>query len=139
MTTSRYRIVLKTDADRAEAIRRIRDIKPGSSVTLIGPTRSIPQNDRMWAMLTDISEQLVWCNQLYPPEIWKDFFMHTLRGDLWMPGEKTGKGRRPRVPIGHSTSALTKDEMSDLMEVIAAFGSRHGVRFYNEPPMARAR
>jgi len=51
-----------------------------------------------------------------------------------MPDEDGGQ-----VPIGRSSSALTKSEMSLLMELIAAFAARHGVRLYGEPPPRRDR
>jgi hypothetical protein len=76
--------------------------------------RSPDQNRKLWPMLTDISQQLAWHGQKYPPEDWKDFLMHQLRGGRWMPAEGGGM-----VPIGFRTS--------DLIEVIYAFGARHGV------------
>lgn len=94
--------------------------------------RSGDQNAKMWAMLTDLSAQLTWHGQKYPPEDWKDFLMHQLRGGRWMPAEDGGM-----VPIGFRTSALTKAEFSDLIEVIYAFGSRQGVA-WTEPQAVAA-
>ena len=132
MTTDRVRVWLDTPQSRDWACQVIRDAAKGSIVTVEGPRRTQPQNDRMWAMLGDISEQLVWRGHLYPPESWKQFFLHTLQGELWMPDEDGGQ-----VPIGRSSSALTKAEMSLLMELISAFAARHGVRLYGEPPARR--
>jgi hypothetical protein len=86
--------------------------------------RTTEQNAKLWPMLTDVSLQLTWHGQTYPPEDWKDFFMHQLRGGRWMPAEEGGL-----VPVGFRTSELTKAEFSDLIEVIYAFGARHGVEW----------
>ena len=34
------------------------------------------------------------------------------------------------IPWGQSSSDLSKEEMSNLMEIIAAFGAQHGVVFH---------
>lgn len=94
----------------------------GTRVTFQGPKRSTPQNDRMWALLTDVSTQLVWHGQRYSPEEWKDYFMHAYRGEKWMPAEEGGM-----VPIGRATSKLSKEEHSELTTIIEAFAARHGV------------
>ena len=36
------------------------------------------------------------------------------------------------VSLGRSSSDLSKSEMSDLMELIAAFGAQHGVEFRDQ-------
>jgi hypothetical protein len=89
--------------------------------------RTSEQNSKLWPMLTDISLQLTWHGQKYPPEDWKDFLMHQLRGGRWMPAEDGGM-----VPVGFRTSELTKAEFSDLIEVAYAFGARNGVE-WSEP------
>jgi len=89
--------------------------------------RSLDQNAKLWPMLTDISLQLEWHGQHYPPEDWKDFLMHQLRGGRWMPAEDGGM-----VPVGFRTSELTKAEFSDLIEVVYAFGARTGI-VWTEP------
>ena len=96
----------------------------GSKVVFHGPSRSIPQNDMMWQLLRTISTSLEWHGQRYPPEEWKDFMAHALRRSKWMPSEDGGM-----VPIGLSTSAMSRAEMSDMIECIYAFGARHGVEF----------
>jgi len=42
------------------------------------------------------------------------------------------------VDLGRSSSDLTKDEFSDLMELIAEFGARHGVLFAKEEEASAA-
>lgn len=125
-------LILRSGADRQKAVAWIGQAPDGTRVEFKWPVRSIPQNDRMWAMLTDVSVQLDWQGQHYQPADWKDYFMHALRRARWMPDEDGGM-----VPVGMRTSDLSKDEMSDLLELIAAFGARHGVQFSDPADGAR--
>jgi hypothetical protein len=36
------------------------------------------------------------------------------------------------VPVGFRSSRLTKEQMSDLLEMIQEYGARHDVRWSNE-------
>jgi hypothetical protein len=86
-------------------------------------TRSSEQNARMWAMLTDVSRQVEWYGKRLTPEDWKHVFSSSLRKLDVVPNiEGTGF-----VALGLSTSRMTKGEMSDLMELISAFGAERGV------------
>jgi hypothetical protein len=40
------------------------------------------------------------------------------------------------VPLGRSSSKLTVKEMTDLIELIFAFGAKHGVTFTDEAKAA---
>lgn len=87
-------------------------------------TRSIEQNARMWAMLTDISKQVEWYGRKLTPEEWKHVFSAALNKQDVVPGLDGGF-----VVLGQSTSQMTIREMGDLMELMAAFGADRGVRF----------
>lgn len=119
---SRWQLTLWSDANRARACDMIRKAPKGYRVMLQETKRTVPQNDRMWAMLTCVSLQCVWHGQRYTPEQWKDFFMHSLNGGAFMPAEDGGM-----IPIGRSTSKLGKQEHSLLTEIIEGFAERHGV------------
>lgn len=124
---SRALVILRSSAERSKAASWCHKLPSGTRVEFKETKRTIPQNDRMWAMLTDVSTQLTWHGQRYTPDDWKDYFMHALRKARWMPDEDGGM-----VPIGMRTSDLSVSEMGDLMEVMAAFGARHGV-IWSEP------
>jgi len=115
-------LVLNGTSARDKAVEWVRKAPAGTRVEFRSSKRSLPQNDRMWALLTKISDQLVWHGEKYPPEAWKDYFMHSLEGAKFMPHEEGGM-----IPIGRRTSRLTKDEHSDLTELIEAFAARQGV------------
>lgn len=119
---SRWQVTIWSDATRDKLCEFIRKAPKGYRVTLQETKRTVPQNDRMWAMLTCISTQLVWEGKRYSPEDWKDFFAHALNGGRWMPAEGGGM-----VPIGMSTSKLGKQEHSLLTEIIEGFAERNGV------------
>lgn len=75
-------------------------------------------------MLTEISCQVVWHSQKLEPAEWKDVFTAALKRQKVVPGIDGGF-----VVLGSSTSSLTKGEMSELMELMAAFGAGRDVRF----------
>jgi hypothetical protein len=98
-------------------------------VTVGEPKRSHEQNDRMWAMLTEVSEQLEWPvdgrMRKLSAEEWKDVLTAGLKRE-----QKVAQGIDGGfVILGQRTSQMTKRELSDLMELIAAFGAERGVVF----------
>jgi hypothetical protein len=112
----------RTNRDRAHAF--VKGAPNGTRVTFNASKRSIPQNDRMWAMLTDVSEQLEWHGVKLKAEDWKLVFMDALNREVRMVPNIEGTGF---VNIGTRSSDLSKEEMSDLIELIFAFGAKHGV------------
>lgn len=96
--------------------RLIVDVKP--------ETRSLAQNSRLWAMLTDISRQVDWYGRKLSPEDWKHVFSASLKKQDVVPGVDGGF-----VVLGTSTSRMTKREMCDLQDLMTAFGAERGVKF----------
>lgn len=87
-------------------------------------TRSLAQNARLWAMLTDIGKQVDWYGRKLTPEEWKHVFTASLTKQDVVPGLDGGF-----VVLGKSTSNMTKAEMCDLQTLMEAFGAERGVRF----------
>jgi NinB protein len=87
-------------------------------------TRSNEQNARMWAMLSDVSRQVIWHGRKLSPEEWKHVFSASLKRQDVVPGIDGGF-----VVLGLSTSKMSVREMGDLMELISAFGAQNGVKF----------
>jgi hypothetical protein len=83
----------------------------------------------MWAALSDIAMQLPWHGQKLRPEDWKLVFLDALKHEFRMVPNLDNTGF---VNLGRSSSDLSKSEMSDLIELIAAFGAQHGVKFGDE-------
>ncbi len=126
-------LVLANETFRRKAIDWIMRAPVDTRVEFKGPKRTTPQNDRMWAMLTDLSLQLAWHGQALTPEDWKLVMLDALRREkhdqLRLVPNTDGTGF---VPIGTSSTDLSKEEMADLIEIIFAFGARHHV-IWSEP------
>lgn len=86
--------------------------------------RSDAQNRRLWAMLADVSAQVNWHGQKLASEEWKDVLTAALKRQKVVPGIDGGF-----VVLGQRTSQMTRAEMSELQELIEAFGAQQGVRF----------
>lgn len=126
---SRALITMQQDGDRQRAARWAMQAPPGTRVEFKAPKRTLPQNDRLWAMLTDVATQLLWHGLKLSPDDWKLIFLDALNREVRMVPNIDGTGF---VNLGRSSSDLSKDEMSDLFEVIHSFGSQHGVTFHDQ-------
>lgn len=96
------------------------------------PTRTLEQNSRMWALLTDVSRQVQWevdgRMQHLSPDEWKTIFTaaHT-KGQRVAQGIEGGF-----VMLGSSTSRMSVGDMIDLQTIIEAFGAERGVQWGDE-------
>ena len=93
-------------------------------LTVKPSTRSLEQNARMWAMLTEISEQVEWYGHRLTSEEWKSVFSAAMKRAKVVPGLDGGF-----VVCGQSTSKMTRAEMSEMQTLMEAFGAERGVRF----------
>lgn len=123
---SRAILILTGETQRAKAINWIRKAPYGTRVEFKEAKRSLPQNDRMWAMLTDVAQQVEWHGIKLSPDDWKLVFLDALKREVRMVPNLDGNGF---VNLGRSSSDLSKAEMSDLIEMIEMFGAQHGVQF----------
>ena len=96
----------------------------GHVVTIKPPTRTLLQNNLMWALLEQIAQQVVWHGQKLCKENWKDMLSASLKKQTVVPGIDGGF-----VICGNSTSKMTIPEMSELCELALAFGAQQGVTF----------
>ena len=124
---SRIAFTIANEDVRTRAIVALDQAPLGSRVEIKGPKRTLPQNDRLWAMLTDIAEQLTWHNQKLSTDDWKLVFLASLKRELRIVPNLDGNGF---VQLGRGSSDLTKAEFSDLFLVIEAFAAEHGVVFH---------
>jgi len=123
---SRALISIASEADRAKATRWVTQAPAGTRVEFKAPKRSLPQNDLMWAALTDVATQLKWHGIKLSPDDWKLIFLDALKREVRMVPNIDGNGF---VNLGRSSSDLSKSEMTDLIDLIHAFGANHGVTF----------
>lgn len=102
------------------------------SVQYYEQSRSLEQNDKMWAMLTDISKQLEWpvdgVKRKLEPEDWKDILSAGLKSSTRVAQGIDGGF----VMLGQRTSKMSIAKMRDLIELIQFFGDREGI-VWSEP------
>jgi len=126
---ARAQIVLAFNSDREKAARWCMKLPVNTRVEFKAPKRTLPQNARFWAMLTDVAQQVLWHGVRLTPDDWKLIFLDGLTAELRIVPNIAGTGF---VNLGRSSSDLSKAEMGDLMELIAAFGAERGVVFHDQ-------
>ena len=95
----------------------------GSIAEFKDATRTFEQNSKLWPMLDDISKQVEWYKNWLSREEWKDFFSAIILKQKVVPNmEGTGF-----IAVGGRTSKMGKKMFSEMIELIYAFGSEHGV------------
>jgi len=119
-------LVLETDFDRQKAVNWIGKAPVGTRVEFKASKRTLPQNDLLWALLTEVSQQITHAGNKYDPSEWKLLFLHAFGREIqFLPG-LDGK---TFLPVGQSSSDLSKEEMTDLIEFILSWGAQNGVVF----------
>jgi hypothetical protein len=118
-------LIIRNNTDREKAAAWCRNAPAGTRLELKAARRSIEQNALLWQRLTEVAHQVEWYGQKLSAEDWKDVFSASLRKARVVPGIDAGSF----VPLGMRTSDMTKQEMTDLLELIGAFGAERGVRF----------
>ena len=125
MKITRTTVPIKGDADRKLIARWAAGVPQGTTVEFRAPRRSIDQNALMWSLLGQISKQVDWYGQKLSSEDWKDVLTASLRRTRVVPGIDPGSF----VPLGMRTSQMSKEEISELLELIYAFGAERDVKF----------
>ncbi len=120
-------IRLTGKAQREYACRLILAAPDDAVVNIREATRSLEQNDKMHAMLSDISRAKPQ-GRMHTPDVWKALMMkacgHAVQFVMGIDGEP--------FPVGFRSSRLTKHQMSELIEFIYSYGAEHGVRWSDE-------
>lgn len=123
---TRHTITIRGQHDREQAARWSMHARDGMRIEFKQAKRSGEQNDKLWAMLTEVATQVPWHGIKLTPGDWKFIFLDALKRELRVVPNIDGTGF---VNLGRSSSDLSKSEMSDLIELIHAFGAGHGVVF----------
>jgi len=130
---SRALIVLQNPLDRDRAARWLKQAPLGTRIEFKAAKRSRAQNDRMWAMLTDIASQKEHCGRKYTTDQWKVLFMHACGREVQFMPALDGT---TFVPWGQSSSDLSKEEMTALIDFMHAWGAENGVTFHDPQEIA---
>jgi hypothetical protein len=124
---TRHVLILGRQDIADKACRWIRQCPPGTRVEFREPKRSLPQNARFWAMLTDWAEQVEHNGRKYKPEQWKSILMQAFGKQVDYLPTLDGEGF---FPVGMKSSELSVAEMAELQTFIEAEGAARGVRFH---------
>lgn len=87
--------------------------------------RSLSQNSKTWAMYTDIADQLRWHDNQLSKEDWKILLTNEWKPQTIVPSI-SGNGF---CVLNASTSKASKQEISELIEIVMAFGTQSGVKW----------
>ena len=124
---TQYRVILTNDFSRQRAKGLIDKAPSGFVMEVREPRRSLDQNDKLWAMLSDIAASKP-MGRMHTPDDWKAIAMNACG---WECQFCEGLDGRP-FPIGFRSSQLTKSQMSTLIDWLQAFGDEHQVRWSDE-------
>jgi hypothetical protein len=118
-------VILVGDSQRSFAKQLIDKAPKNAVVSIKEATRSNEQSAKMYAMLSDISRAKP-DGRRWTPDTWKAAFMNSTGHQVQF---CEGLDNSGPFPLGFRSSRLTVKQMSDLIEVITEYGSRHGVRW----------
>lgn len=117
--------VLNTRHKRRDVAQIVAALPEGARVEIKGKVRSLPQNEKMWAMLTEYAEQAEWAGEKRSTEDWKDLFTGAVKvaaGIVPVPGLEGGI-----MLLGLHTSDMSVAEMADLITYMESKAEGFGV------------
>lgn len=117
-------LIIHNEVVRAKLLDWARRVPFGWRVSFKEPKRSDEQNDRMWAMLGDISKQATINGKSYAPEQWKCMFMKAMGKEAQFLPTLDGESF---FPTGFRSSDLGVREMSDMQTFMEAYCVEKGV------------
>lgn len=121
-------VILSGDRQRELAHKLIECAPPMAVMNVREATRTLEQNAKMHAMLSDIARAKPQ-GRVHDTETWKCLFMAACGfAPRWVPSLEGDDV----VNTGFRSSRLTKGLMSELIEQMYAFGAQHGVE-WSEP------
>ena len=125
LMTNKQTFILANSQVRENTLIAVSSAPEGYVVTVAPKKRSLPQNNRLWAMLGDIAKQVKWHGRTMTDIQWKHFFSAVLLGQETVPNlDGTGF-----VVLGKATSTMSVNEMIDMQELMSAFGAERDVRW----------
>lgn len=122
---SRALVTIRNAADRTLVASWAEQSPIGTRVEFKASKRTLPQNARMWAMLTEVSRQATHCERKFTPDQWKVLFMQAWGREVAFLPALDGQTMIP----DYRSSDLSKQEMTELIEFMFAWGAENGIRF----------
>jgi hypothetical protein len=125
---NRALLVISNAEARTRALRMVDGVPFGTRLEFKETKRTLDQNAKMWAMLTEISLQKVHFGRRYPPDIWKCLMMHACGSEVQFIPSLDGS---ELIPWAYRSSDLSIAEMGDLIEFMFAWGAQNDVVFHD--------
>lgn len=122
---SRRTIKLASKAHRDRAASLIYQVPQGYCVSIGEETRTQEQNRLMWPLIADIQAQVPE-TATYSADDMKLRFLNALGQEMRFLPELEGSGM---FPVGQRSSTLSKSQFTALIELLFAYGAKHGVRW----------
>jgi len=120
-------LILANPEIRAKACRWIMAAPDKARLRLDEPKRTLDQNAKFHAMLTELVEQKPVLNGVkLDADGWKLVLMQALGMEMRMLPTLDGNGW---FPMGHKSSKLSVRQFSDLVELLYAYGAEQGIVF----------
>jgi len=119
-----YTIRDQRDVNRLAGVLHAIDLSKPKVVVIRDEKRPDVCNRKMWAMLKDVSEQVIWHGKKLTTEDWKCLFSASLEKQRAEPGLDGGF-----VVMAVSTRKQSQKWFNDLFELMHAFGAEHDVRW----------
>lgn len=110
-------------SQREYAKQVIDDAPAGWVVKVAAETRRDAQNRKLWPMLEDLIHQVPECVS-FSKDAMKLRFLNALGVEMNFLPALEGQGM---FPVGLKSSTLTVEQFSGLIELIYAYGAKHGV------------
>lgn len=123
---SRATIILTSQETRQRAASWCLKAPSGCRVEFKEAKRTTDQNALMWASLTEVARQVEWHGLKLSADDWKLIFLASLHQEMRLVPNIDGTGF---VNLGRSSSDLSKEDFSSLIDLIAAWGAENGVTF----------
>jgi hypothetical protein len=118
-------VILGNDRSRERACEAVRNAPEGHVCAIRPATRTDEQNDKLHPMIRDIRRQVEGMGA-YTEEDIKLRFLNALGAEMRFLPELEGAGM---FPVGLRSSTLTKEQFSGLLELLYAYGAKHGVQW----------
>lgn len=119
------KITLRNGQDRAKARLWLDKCPLHYTLLFKPPVRSSLASAYMWALLDDVADQVEWAGKKRTSDEWKALFSASLRALEFVPNlDNDGF-----VAFGARTSEFSPEEMSDMIELIKAWGASNNVQF----------
>jgi hypothetical protein len=122
-----HKVVLGSKFTRERAKLLVEKAPAGYVAEVREPKRTLDQNDRLWALLTQVAIAKP-MGRRHTPEEWKCIFMAACGWDVMF---LEGLDGRP-FPAGFRSSQLTKSQMGTLQDFIEAWAAEQGINLGQE-------